>query len=92
MSAGLIPIVYRDGGTWYDIVSKISDLLGYTNIGEIPGIIRRLSEDTVICLKLREKSVILAKSFNYENFKRNLLEKVNYVLKVKKLLVEKPNT
>jgi hypothetical protein len=28
---------------------------------------------------------MLAKSFNYENFKKSLLEKVNYVLKVKRL-------
>jgi glycosyltransferase involved in cell wall biosynthesis len=27
MSAGCIPIVYRDGGVWYDIVSKISNIL-----------------------------------------------------------------
>jgi alpha-1,2-mannosyltransferase len=85
MLAGLVPIVYRDGGAWYDVVSRVSELLGYSNIGEVPGIIRRLEQDKVIYSKLRERGIMLAKSFNYENFKKSLLEKVNYVLKVKKL-------
>jgi glycosyltransferase involved in cell wall biosynthesis len=85
MAAGLVPIVYHDGGAWYDVVSRVSELLGYSNIGEVPGIIRRLERDKVIYLKLRERGIMLAKIFNYENFKKNLLEKVNYVLKVKKL-------
>jgi len=85
MAAGLVPIVYRDGGAWYDVVSRVSELLGYSNISEVPGIIRRLEEDKVIYSKLRERGIMLAKSFNYENFKKSLLEKVNYVLKVKKL-------
>jgi glycosyltransferase involved in cell wall biosynthesis len=85
MAAGLVPIVYRDGGAWYDVVSRVSELLGYSNVSEVPGIIRRLEQDKVIYSKLRERGIMLAKSFNYENFKKSLLEKVNYVLKVKKL-------
>jgi len=85
MAAGLVPIVYRDGGAWYDVVSRVSELLGYGNIGEVPGIIRRLEQDKVIYSKLRERGIMLAKSFNYENFKKSLLEKVNYVLRIKRL-------
>jgi len=54
MAAGLVPIVYRDGGAWYDVVSRVSELLGYSNISEVPGIIRRLEQDKVIYSKLRE--------------------------------------
>jgi glycosyltransferase involved in cell wall biosynthesis len=86
MSAGLVPIVYRDGGAWYDAVSKISDMLGYNDIEEAPRIIKTLEDNMDLYIRLREKAVEISKLFNYGNFKKNLLEKVNYVLKIKKLL------
>jgi len=88
MSAGLVPIVRRDGGAWYDAVSKISDMLGYKDIEEAPRIIKTLEDNRDLYIRLREKAVEISKQFNYGNFKKSLLEKVNYVLKIKKLLQE----
>ncbi|MFP3287697.1 MAG: glycosyltransferase family 4 protein, partial [Acidilobus sp.] len=33
-AAGLVPVVYRDGGGWTDIVSRIDEGLGYTSVEE----------------------------------------------------------
>jgi glycosyltransferase involved in cell wall biosynthesis len=85
MSAGLVPIVYRDGGAWYDAVGKISDMLGYKGIEEIPRVIKTLEDNRDLYIRLRERAVEASKQFNYENFKKKLLEEVNYVLKIKRL-------
>jgi glycosyltransferase involved in cell wall biosynthesis len=80
MSAGCIPIVYRDGGVWYDIVSKVSGSLGYNTIDEVVKIIKGLDNDKDTYIKLKEKSVEISKSFSYSNFKNKLLECINDVL------------
>jgi glycosyltransferase involved in cell wall biosynthesis len=85
MSAGCVPIVYRDGGAWYDLVSRISSTLSYISIKEVPEIINVLEKNRNLYEKLREISIEVSKNFNYENFRSNLVEKVNYVLKIKKL-------
>jgi len=88
MATGCIPIVYRDGGVWYDIVSRVSDILGYGDINEVPNIIRNLDSNKDLYITLRSKSIEISKEFNYENFKKNLSKWVNYVLKTR----NKPNT
>lgn len=85
IASGLIPIVYRDGGAWYDIVSRVDDILGYISIYEAPKIIRRIESDRELYGKLRARSIEVSKMFSYENFKRNLLEKIEYVLRVKRI-------
>jgi alpha-1,2-mannosyltransferase len=85
MSAGVVPIVYRDGGVWYDVVSRVSDTLGYASISEVPRIVKILEGDRDAYVKLREKAISISELFNYENFKKNLLEKVDYALKIKRL-------
>jgi len=85
MSAGVVPIVYRDGGGWYDIVSRVSESLGYNSIVDVPKIIRALEENKELYIRLREKSIEVSKLFNYESFKKNLLEKTEYIMRIKKL-------
>jgi glycosyltransferase involved in cell wall biosynthesis len=84
MAAGCIPIVYRDGGVWYDIVSRVSDILGYGDINEVPNIIKSLDNNKDLYITLRSKGIEISKEFNYENFKKNLSKWVDYALKVKK--------
>lgn len=86
MAAGLVPLVYRDGGAWYDVVSKVSSLLGYSSIEEVPRIIQYIDSNINLYERLRRKSYMISKKFNYENFKLKLLRKVRYVLKVKGLI------
>jgi len=85
MSAGLVPIVYRDGGAWYDVVSQVSNILGYNNIEEVPRIIKTIEKNRELYIKLRERAIEVSKIFTYENFKKSLIEKVHYVLNVKRL-------
>jgi glycosyltransferase involved in cell wall biosynthesis len=85
MSAGTVPIVYRDGGVWYDVVSRVSSILGYENVLDVPRIVKALGGDRDAYIELRDKAVNASKLFNYENFKKKLLEEVNYVLKIKRL-------
>lgn len=80
MSAGLIPIVYRDGGAWYDIVSKVSDILGYSNVSEVPSIIRKIEKSKDVYIELRKKSIEVANLFTYEKFKKVFLRELEEVL------------
>jgi len=53
MAAGCVPIVYRDGGIWYDVVSKIANILGYNVIDEVMKIVENLDSFKVLCIPLR---------------------------------------
>lgn len=83
MSAGCVPIVYRDGGAWVDVVSKISDMLGYSDVNEVPSIIRRIDAERELYEELREKSINHSKQFNYERFKSEVSKWVNYLQRAK---------
>jgi glycosyltransferase involved in cell wall biosynthesis len=85
MAAGCIPIVYRDGGIWYDIVNKVSDILGYRDINEVPNIIEWIDHDKDLYITLRNRSIETSKTFNYERFKSSLSKWVSHVVKIKKL-------
>jgi len=85
MSAGCIPIVYRDGGAWHDAVAKVSEKLGYSNIGDAPKIIRQIEKEKQLQEELRKRSIEVSKTFSYDNFKRSIVEKINYILKIKKM-------
>jgi glycosyltransferase involved in cell wall biosynthesis len=80
MSAGCIPIVYRDGGAWYDVVSRVSDTLGYYDIREVPQIIREIEEDKKLYEKLRKRSLEVSGLFTYGEFKEKLLTYLGGVL------------
>lgn len=58
MAAGCIPIVYRDGGAWFDIASRVSDILGYSDVNEVPGIIRRIESDRVLYEELKTRVLV----------------------------------
>ncbi len=72
VSAGAIPIVYRDGGAWFDIVSRISPALGYTEVGEVPSIVRRVEGDPALARALRERGLSVVREFDFESFKKRL--------------------
>lgn len=69
MSAGAIPIVYRDGGAWTDAVSPISHELGYSNIDEIPPMVKRLEESPSRLEELRAKALAHANRFHINVFR-----------------------
>jgi glycosyltransferase involved in cell wall biosynthesis len=76
-AAGLVPVVYRDGGGWTDIASRIDQGLGYTSVEEAAHIIRSLLNDPGRLKELSLKAREVAKGFSYENFKIRLNEVIN---------------
>ena len=80
MSAGCIPIVYRDGGAWHDVVSRVSDTLGYYDIRVVPHIIREIERDKRLYEKLRKRSLEVSGLFTYGKFKEKLLMYLGGVL------------
>jgi len=86
MASGLVPIVYRDGGGWYDVVSKVHDVLGYNSILEAPAIIRKLDSELELYEYLKQRSIEVAKQFSYERFRLEIVKHMNYVLDIKSLV------
>ncbi len=76
-AAGLVPVVYRDGGGWTDIVSRIDKGLGYTSIEEAARIIRSLLNDPERLKALSARAREVAKGFSYERFKERLNEVIS---------------
>jgi len=76
-AAGLVPVVYRDGGGWTDIVSKIDQGLGYTSVEEAAHIIRLLLNDPERLKVLSARAREVAKGFGYERFKERLSEAIS---------------
>jgi len=82
-AAGLVPVVYRDGGGWTDLVSRIDQWLGYTSVEEAAHIIRSLLYDRVRLKELSAKAREVAKSFSYETFREKLDEVLKELIKLK---------
>ncbi|MFP3287199.1 MAG: glycosyltransferase family 4 protein [Acidilobus sp.] len=76
-AAGLVPVVYRDGGGWTDIASRVDQGLGYTGIEEAAHIVRSLLNDPGRLKALSARAREVAKGFGYENFKARLSEVIN---------------
>ena len=73
-AAGLVPVVYRDGGGWTDIASRIDKGLGYTSSEEAAHIVRSLLNDHERFKALSARAREVAKYFSYEKFKIRLSE------------------
>ena len=80
MAAGLIPIVYKNSGTWVDVVSKVSNILGYDSIEEVPQIIRRIDEDEQLYYEIRNKIKYIVNNFSIERFSEKILNVINMLI------------
>ncbi|ESQ22256.1 MAG: hypothetical protein OSP8Acid_17520 [uncultured Acidilobus sp. OSP8] len=69
-----MPVVYRDGGGWTDIVSRVDQGLGYTGVEEAAHIIRSLLNDSERLRALSAKAREVAKGFSYEAFRARVDE------------------
>jgi glycosyltransferase involved in cell wall biosynthesis len=76
-AAGLVPVVYRDGGGWTDIASRIDEGLGYMSVEEAAHIVRSLLNDPGRLKELSSKAREVAKGFSYERFKERLNEVIS---------------
>jgi glycosyltransferase involved in cell wall biosynthesis len=73
-AAGLVPVVYRDGGGWTDIASRVDQGLGYISVEEAAHIVRSLLNDPGRLKALSARAREVAKGFSYERFKERLNE------------------
>jgi len=76
-AAGLVPVVYRDGGGWTDIASRVDQGLGYTSVEEAARIVRSLLNDAERLKALSTRAREVAKGFSYERFKIRLSEVIS---------------
>ncbi|MEM4717490.1 MAG: glycosyltransferase [Desulfurococcaceae archaeon] len=74
ISAGCIPIVYRDGGAWTDIVSQLDLELSYESLEEVPSIIRKLESKHEKQIKLINSGITYVKKFKAEYFRERFIE------------------
>lgn len=70
MTAGNVPVVYKNGGTWLDIVSEGKFGYGYERAEELPELIRMALNDDTLRKEVREKALM----FNEDNFRENFLK------------------
>lgn len=73
MASGAIPLVYRDGGAWVDIVSPVCSELGYGNIDEVHTAIKRLENDQRKLEELKNKVVKYTIRFGINAFREKLV-------------------
>ena len=74
VATSLVPVVYRDGGGWTDIVSRIDQNLGYASVEEAASTIKSLLNDPERLKALSARAREVAKGFSYERFKERLNE------------------
>jgi glycosyltransferase involved in cell wall biosynthesis len=79
VAAGLVPVVYRDGGGWTDIASRIDKGLGYTSVEEAAHIVRSLLNDPGRLKGLSARAREVAKGFSYERFKERVGEVIEHL-------------
>ncbi len=69
-----LSVVYRDGGGWTDIASRVDQGLGYTSVEEAARIVRSLLNDAERLRALSAKAREVAKGFSYEAFRARVEE------------------
>jgi len=83
VAAGLIPVVYRDGGGWTGIASRIDQGLGYISVEEAAHMVRSLLNDPGRLKELSSKAREVAKEFSYKRFKIKLNEVIKELARSK---------
>ncbi|MEZ0394089.1 MAG: glycosyltransferase family 4 protein [Desulfurococcaceae archaeon] len=73
LAAGLPAVVYRDGGAWTDVVSRLDPLLGYSNAEEAVRALRHAISNREAIAGLGTR---LAEQFTYEAFRKSLLRAI----------------
>lgn len=78
MSAGCVPLVYRDGGPWHDILEGKEGVgLSYETVEEASRKIKQVMEDEALRETLRKRSMERSKVFSVGRFRgrmRSILE------------------
>ncbi len=84
-AAGAVPVVYKDGGGWTDIASRVDPALGYTNVEEAASVVRSLLRDEARRASLANRAREVARGFSYEAFRENVRSAIEEVTRLKGL-------
>ena len=81
MAAGLVPVVYRGGGPWEDILKAKQGYLGfsYKNPSEAANIIKMLLSDEKLRKDIVGRNTIYVKKFSEAVFKEKFIKLINKV-------------
>ncbi len=80
MSAGCVPLVFRGGGPWHDILGEEENSgLSYLNEDEAVEKVRKVMREEGLRNKLRAAAIERSKDFNKERFRAEILEVINSV-------------
>ena len=84
MAAGLVPVVYRGGGPWEDILRARQGYYGfsYESPEEATIIIRMLIKDESLRKQIVARNQEYVEQFSVSHFKENFMKLVNRVLEV----------
>jgi glycosyltransferase involved in cell wall biosynthesis len=74
MASGCVPIVYRSGGPYTDIIEYGKYGLSFVNINELADKVSFLLKSDEVYKRLGEKALRRSKSFDKENFKKRIME------------------
>jgi len=80
MASGTPPIVYRGGGSWTDVVSRLDARLGYRDLGEVPRILEKIEKDYE---RLQEKALMLSRKFDVKVFEKKALKLADHLLELR---------
>ncbi len=83
VAAGAVPVVYRDGGGWTDIASRIDPMLGYTTVEGAASIVRSLLRDEARRAALAERAREVARGFSHESFKADVAKVMDELARLK---------
>jgi len=85
MASGAVPVVFRDGGGWTDIVAPFDNSLGYQVIPEAVKIVKALLWDSTAVRELSKRATLYAGRFGYDRFKVDLADHLVHARLLKKL-------
>jgi len=79
MAAGLVPVVYRGGGPWEDILKARQGHHGfsYENLDEAANIIKMLLANENLRKEIVERNLVYVKEFSDTLFKQKFIKLVN---------------
>lgn len=85
MAAGAVPVVYRSGGAWFDVVSRVSRVLGYRSTAEAVQVIRMLLKNRGEFKKLSKKAREIALKFDVSVYRRKMIGIVKKIRRIKRI-------
>ncbi|MGC9106837.1 MAG: glycosyltransferase [Infirmifilum sp.] len=81
MSQGLIPIVHKSGGPWFDILKRTDGIIGYGyySIEEAVEAVKKIIHDEIIYRRMAINAIKQSTLFTFSIFKKKFLQLLRYL-------------